>query len=173
MVLGLKERGQLPLRAPLGRLLAAAVAEAAGGVRGPLVLVPAPSRPASVRSRGYDSTAAITETAARLLRRRGVDVMAVRLLRTRPGLLDQSGLDADARRANLAGSLRVDAGGLRRLARRRTHATVVVCDDVLTTGATAREAQRALEAVGLRVVAIATVAATLREQGLPSRRPAP
>ena len=37
------------------------------------------------------------------------------------------------------------------LARRLPEAHVVVCDDVLTTGATVREAQRALEAVGLGV----------------------
>jgi predicted amidophosphoribosyltransferase len=73
---------------------------------------------------------------------------------------DQAGLDAGQRQANLAGSMTSPARAVRRQAGRRAH--IVVCDDVITTGATAREAQRALEAVGVPVLAIAAVAATVR-----------
>jgi len=77
---------------------------------------------------------------------------------------DQAGLDAAARFDNLAGSLHCPSAGLRRLRAWRRAVRVVVCDDVLTTGATAREAQRALEAVGLPVTGVATVAATRRRR---------
>jgi predicted amidophosphoribosyltransferase len=170
LVLALKEHRVLALRAPLGGLLALAVAAALRAdpdpsrspPGGPVVLVPVPSRPRTVRARGHDPTLAITRHAARLLRAGGTDAVGVPLLRTRPGMLDQSGLDAAARAANLTGALRCPAASLRRLSRRRAWARVVVCDDVLTTGATAREAQRALQDVGLGVTAIATVAATAR-----------
>jgi predicted amidophosphoribosyltransferase len=166
LVLAHKERAVLSLGGPLARLLATAVA--AAGVPGPLVLVPVPSRPSTVRARGHDPTGAMTARAARL-----VGAPAVPLLRTRPGLVDQAGLSAAQRAVNLAGSLHCPSGGLRRLARRHPRARVVVCDDVVTTGATAREAQRALESVGLRVAAVAAVAVTRRNSPGAALPPSP
>jgi len=162
LVLGHKERAMHGLRGPLSDLLARAVraAVADAGISAlPVVLTPVPSRPATVRARGHDPTWTITRGAAARLRRAGHDVRAVRLLRLRVRVDDQSGLDAAARAANLAGSMACPSRALRRLATRTPTAVVVVCDDVLTTGATAREAQRALEASGLTVLAVATAAA--------------
>lgn len=173
MVLAHKEHRVLALRRPLGRLLSAAVesglagADTPVGPDDPVVLVPVPSRPGSARVRGHDPTWSITARAARLARATGRDVVAMRLLRSRPGVLDQAGLDAGARAANLAGSMHCPSGSLGRLRARRPRTHVVICDDVITTGSTAREAQRALEAVGLSVVGIAAVAAT-RRRGAPA-----
>jgi predicted amidophosphoribosyltransferase len=157
MVVAHKERRVFALRRPLGHLLAAAAAPLATG---PVVLVPVPSRPGTARARGHDPTYSLTRTAARVLRREGFSAMAARLLVSLGGVVDQAGLDAAARTANLAGSMACPSRAVRRIAGSRVR--VVVCDDVLTTGATAREAQRALEAAGLLVAGIATVAATPR-----------
>ena len=164
MVVGHKERGLHGLRGPLGDLLAGAVAVAAGS-GAPLVLVPVPSRAASVRARGHDPTYAVCRAAASALRAAGLDASVWPLLRLRPGVVDQAGLDRTARAANLAGSMACATRRLRVLARRGGLVRVVVCDDVLTTGATVREAQRALDAVGLGVRAVAVVAATPRRGG--------
>ncbi|NYI79217.1 ComF family protein [Nocardioides panzhihuensis] len=163
LVIGLKEHQLLGLRGALSGLLALSVLEAMAATgAGPTILVPVPSRRASVRERGLDSTATITRGAAVVLRRHGLGVRHHRLLRTRPGVVDQAGLDSRQRQANLEGSITCPASGIRTLARTTPRATFIVCDDVITTGATAREAQRALESVGLGVRAITTVAATQR-----------
>ena len=157
-----KEHGVLALAAPLGRVLGDVVRDllvalGAGGGAGTVLLVPVPSRGAVVRRRGHDPLLRVTRAAAVRLRRTGVDARVRRLLVPAGRVRDQATLDAAQRAANLAGSMRsrrpraVDRGGL-----------VVVVDDVLTTGSTVREAQRALEEAGLVVSGIATVAATRR-----------
>lgn len=170
MVVGHKEHGLIGLAGHLGDLLAGAVRAALADLRAvpaPVLLVPVPSRPASTRRRGYEPTASLTRAAAQRLTAYGVQAACLPLLRTRAGLADQSGLDSAGRAANLAGALRAHPPALSHLARRMESgrmppAHVVVCDDVLTTGATAAEAQRALRAVGLTPLAVVAVAATRR-----------
>jgi predicted amidophosphoribosyltransferase len=159
MVLAHKEHAPVSLAGPLGSALAAAVrATLLPGV--PTVLVPVPSRPAVVRARGHDPVLRMALRAARELRSSGGPARVARLLEQRVLVQDQAGLGAGGRAANLAGTMGVRPGARAALARRGGPVSLVVCDDVLTTGATAREAQRALETAGLRVRAIATVAAT-------------
>lgn len=146
-----KERHVAGLATTLGGLLAVAVAAAAPP---PVLLVPVPSRPGVVRARGHDPLLALVTVAARAVP--GATVAP--LLLSRGGVRDQAGLSASERAANLAGSIWCPTRRLRRWA--GAPARVVVCDDVLTTGATAREAQRALTASGLVVEGVATVAAT-------------
>lgn len=173
MVVGHKDRQQLRWSGELGRLLAVSVAAATAHLPPTerLLLVPVPSRPGSSRRRGLDPTWRLVATAGSLLRGSGRDVACARLLFSRGGVVDQAGLGATARASNLAGSMACRGRAVRRLAARHSSVHVVVCDDVLTTGATLREAQRALAAVGLPPVAAAVVAAT-RRRGRPGS-PAP
>lgn len=164
MVLAHKERRAFALARPLGVLLASA---ARGIVARPslagarVLLVPVPSRAEVVRARGHDPMRRIVHQAARLLRAEEYDVARVELLRQPGRPADQSGLDAGQRRANLTATMAASGPALSRLARSGAEVVAVVCDDVLTTGATAREAQRALAAVGVPVAGIACVSGTV------------
>lgn len=175
-VLGHKEDGLLGLSRLLGERLALAVRD--GVPRVPViagssgvVLVPVPSRPGVDRARGDDPLGRVVRIAARRLRAEGADVRVMALLRSRGGLRDQAGLDARARMANLSGSMRAHGPALERLAATSPRPQVVLCDDVLTTGATAREGQRALTAAGVPVSFVAVVAAVERQ--LPPSRHRP
>jgi predicted amidophosphoribosyltransferase len=110
-----------------------------------------------VRRRGHDPLLRLSRETAVRLRRRGVDVSVRQLLLASGTVRDQAALGAVERAVNL--------GGVMRCRRRVTRppGTLLVVDDVITTGSTVREAQRALEAAGLLVSGIATVAATQRQ----------
>jgi predicted amidophosphoribosyltransferase len=158
-----KERRQFALAGPLGTVLAHVVRDLTvleAGAGRPVLLVPVPSRAVVVRSRGHDPMLRTTRRAADQLRRWGIDATVVGVLRSRTVVRDQSGLQAVDRARNLAGSMQAAGTRLQQTLRRRPGAHLVITDDVLTTGSTAREAQRALEDAGATVAGIATVAAT-------------
>lgn len=164
MIVGHKDRGQFAFRRVLAGLLAVAVRGALATCEDSVVLVPAPSRPGSARRRGYDPMGALVRLVAAHLRAESYDVVTASLLVSSRRVVDQAGLSAGERARNLAGSMSCPSPGLARLARRRARARVLICDDVLTTGATAAEARRALDAVGLSPIAVATIAATRRRR---------
>jgi predicted amidophosphoribosyltransferase len=157
-----KEHGRLALAGPLGRLLAVAVVEAwqaagapAGLAAGRVELVPVPSHPAVVRERDHDPLLRIARVAAGAVRREGLRARVHPALRVTARPVDQAGLDTTSRAANVRGRFAVRSSA-------RAAVPVVIVDDVITTGATLREAQRALEVAGVTVLGAATVAATRR-----------
>ncbi len=158
-----KERGRLCLRFDLANSLLVSVLGAAvttgGGMplsERSLLLVPVPSAVATRRARGHDPVGALATLAARQLRALGINVRAARALRQARLVDDQAGLDLGGRWANLAGAFAVS-----RPTRVRDREVIVV-DDIVTTGATALEAARALSSAGARVLAVVCVAATPR-----------
>lgn len=149
VLLAHKERGALALAGPLGTALAGAVR--AGPAMAPrdgtgVLLVPVPSARRAVRARGHDPARRIALAAAGELRASGTPARVLAVLRQRRAVADQAGLSSRERLDNLAGALRVVAGGERLLA---GAGSVVLVDDLMTTGASLAEATRAVrEAVG-------------------------
>ncbi|HAM45946.1 MAG TPA: ComF family protein [Propionibacteriaceae bacterium] len=156
LVLSAKERNGLALVIVLAGRLALAVAALVGAVEPPqpLWLVPIPSNPATLAHRGLDFTGSLATRAARQLRAQGLQVGVVRALRQRRRPADQSGLGVAERYSNLHHAYRSRG-------RPRT-GSVIVVDDVITTGATVSEALRALALSGHDVVGAAAVAWTPR-----------
>ncbi|WP_338699606.1 ComF family protein [Streptomyces sp. Q6] len=143
VLLAHKERGALGLSGPLGAALASAVREGLRipGGAGSVALVPVPSSPRAVRARGHDPTRRIAYAAAAELRRAGVPVRVLAVLRQRRPVADQSGLDARQRMANVTGAMEVVGGGSGLLAE---VGRITLVDDLMTTGASLAEAARAL-----------------------------
>ncbi len=143
VIRAMKSDGRTGLARALGPALAAALAAAPAGS----TVTTIPASRAADRRRGY-------RPVDLLVRRAGA--RAVPLLRMRRASADQRGLGRAARRVNVAGLF---------LARTPPAGPVVVVDDVVTTGATLRDAVSALRAAGADHVVAVTLAHTPRRSG--------
>lgn len=115
----------------------------------PDCLVPMPLHPARLRERGYNQAAVVARGIAAY---QGVPVVEGVLLRRRR-TARQAGLDRSARQRNVA-----NAFGLRRGVPPWEGRSVLLVDDVLTTGATAGAAARVLRESGAAEVNLAVLA---------------
>ena len=148
VILAMKERGNLAVRSLIGPVLAAAVThlQARGELPDridapvPLTLVPAPTRARSARLRGGDHVTDLCRAAG---------LPATPALRHRSTVRDQVGLDAEARRRNLAGSVEL---------RHLPTGPVLLVDDVVTTGSTLAAATEVLTAAGVTVCGAVVIA---------------
>ena len=112
------------------------------------LVVPVPLHASRLRERGYNQALLLARALARRTRLR---VVPRALHRHRP-THSQAHLDAAARRANLANAFKATMA--------LDAATIVLVDDVLTTGATADACASALRAAGAARVLVLTVGRT-------------
>jgi predicted amidophosphoribosyltransferase len=148
-ILAMKEHGRGDLVAPLARALAVGVHRLLtwGMVETPLTIVPAPTRRSAARRRGGDPVARLARAAVA----GHPDVAVVPALRLRALARDSVGLGTSARERNIAGRVLMCGQPPR--------TEVVIVDDIVTTGATARESVRTLQAAGIQVAAVLAIAA--------------
>jgi ComF family protein len=139
-----KYQGKFILDRPLGGLLAEVLENVDPGFS-PDLLVPVPLHPSRLRRRGYNQSLLL----ARVLGRRWKKPVPTRLLVRRRPTPSQLGLKAADRRRNLKGAFEVRSSVEGK--------KVLLIDDVMTTGATARECACTLLAAGAEEVRVAVL----------------
>jgi ComF family protein len=134
----------------LGRRMAALMATRAHADPGAIV-APLPLHPRRLRQRGFNQSAVLARHLGRALDRR----VALRLLLRTRDTPSQTALSLEARAANVAGAFAV------RVPEEVRDRSILLVDDVWTSGATARAAARALRAHGAAAVDVLTFARVL------------
>jgi ComF family protein len=152
----------LPAARALGHMLAEAINKlgkleipAAVFASGPLLVIPVPLYRSKRRQRGFNQAELIARAALKKLAMPNLELAANVLERVR-ATEPQIGLTRPQRTLNIRGAFRVVH--LNRVAGR----SVLLVDDVLTTGTTASECARVLTKAGAKQVLVATVARTLK-----------
>ncbi|MFI9527761.1 ComF family protein [Micromonospora rosaria] len=156
-LLAYKERGRHGLARPLGALLAEVVAVAVGPVR-PVLLVGVPDTAAAARARYGDHLGRLTRHAAARLRAAGWPVRVLRPVRALPRP-DSVALDSAGRARAAEAAFRLRSGPFAPTGGAAGR-TVVLLDDIVTTGVTLAAVSRTLDAAGLAPATVAVLAAT-------------
>jgi ComF family protein len=140
-------------------LLASYIAQAVAGFNSPepLLVVPVPLWTGKRKSRGFNQAEEIARSFVRSHRAgTSIQLDATSLVRRRE-TMSQTGLTRHQRQTNLRGAFAV----VRR--ERIRERTILLIDDVITTGATAGECARVLLRAGAKGVCVATVARATKE----------
>jgi len=154
-----------PVSRPLGRMLAEAIAKLAAEAPAEMLVIPVPLHRTKYAQRGFNQARSLAGEALRFLRKSHPEwrlkLAASTLMRLR-ATESQAGLTPRQRRLNLRGAFSVSDPG--QVAGR----DVLLVDDILTTGATARAAAKALAVAGAASVWVATLARAQRTAGFDS-----
>ncbi len=141
-----------------GKVLTEALLQARRGISNYSVctFVPIPSNPKSVRRRGRDF---MLDLCNQVAIQSGDKVLSI--IKVNRDVQDQSKLSEKERSQNLVGAFDCAPKNLKLLAK----FPIILVDDLLTTGATLREAQRALRQRGVIPIGAITAAHTARLMG--------
>jgi ComF family protein len=140
-------------RLPLARMMARAMLRVAGPLPVDTVIVPVPSHRWRLWTRGFNQAASL----ARQFARQGGHALAVDALERVKATPSTKGLNRRQRQKNVQGAFRVARPELIR------GRTVVLIDDVMTTGATVAACAARLNRAGARHVEVLTYARALRD----------
>lgn len=156
----LKYERLTPAAGRLGGMLAEAIGQLDGVAPREMLVVPIPLHRRKALERGFNQTRLLARHALAVLKKSRPDwklTLGARVLARTRNTESQAGLLPRKRRANLRRAFRVTA--LEAVSGRH----VLIVDDILTTGATARAAALALRQAGAETVWVATLARARRD----------
>ncbi|HVO60642.1 MAG TPA: ComF family protein [Terriglobales bacterium] len=145
----------------LGRMLAEVISKLAPEFGDPApIVIPVPLHQRKYHERGFNQAELISQAALKL-KFAGLDLrLATDVLKRTRATLSQTGLSSHQRRENMRGAFELEKTA------KVVDKSILLVDDVFTTGTTISECARVLQRAGARRIWVATVARTLKVEAV-------